>query len=35
MRTVFTAENSTIKDSSFIKEGFILRIRFVETGVGK
>ena len=26
-----TAENSTARDSSFIKEGFRLRIRFVET----
>ena len=28
------AENSTARDSSYIKEGFILRIRFVETGLG-
>ena len=30
---IITAENSTTKDSSYFKEGFILRIRFVETGL--
>ena len=29
-----TAENSTAKDSLYIKEGFRLWIRFVETGLG-
>ena len=29
-----TAENSTARDSSYIKEGFRLWIRFVETGFG-
>ena len=29
-----TAENSTARDSSYIKEGFRLQIRFVETGWG-
>ena len=29
-----TAENSTARDSSYIKEGFRLQIRFVETGLG-
>ena len=29
-----TAENSTSRDSSYIKEGFRLWIRFVETGFG-
>ena len=29
-----TAENSTAWDSSYIKKGFILWIRFVETGLG-
>ena len=28
-----TAENSTARDSSYIKEGFRLPIRFVETGL--
>ena len=30
-----TAENSTPRDSLYIKEGFRLRIRFVETGLGE
>ena len=30
-----TAENSTAMDSSYIKEGFRLRIRFLETGLGE
>ena len=29
-----TAENSTARDSSYIKEGFRLGIRFVETELG-
>ena len=29
-----TAENNTARDSSYIKEGFRLWIRFVETGLG-
>ena len=29
-----TAENSTARDNSYIKEGFRLRIGFVETGLG-
>ena len=29
-----TAENSTARDSSYIKEGIRLQIRFVEMGLG-
>ena len=29
-----TAENSTARDTSYIKEGFRLRIRFAEKGLG-
>ena len=29
-----TAENSTARDSSYIKKGFRLRIGFVESGLG-